>query len=82
MSREVIPQIVTPEEWERSRAELLIRRKTHTRSGDELAAARQRLSVTQMEPVSVGDSFGPAPLQDVGPVRRPAFVDHKLLHVE
>lgn len=47
------PQIVTRDEWERARAELLVREKAHTRAGDELAAARRRLPMTQMEQVMV-----------------------------
>ena len=33
------PRIVSREEWERARAELLVREKEHTHAGDALAAA-------------------------------------------
>lgn len=53
MIESTIPQIATREEWERARAELLIREKAHTRAGDKLAAARRRLPMIPMEPVTV-----------------------------
>jgi Bacterial protein of unknown function (DUF899) len=34
------PSIVSREEWERARAELLVREKEHTQASDALAAAR------------------------------------------
>jgi hypothetical protein len=54
MTELATPNIVTREEWERARAELLVREKAHTRAGDDLAAARRRLPMTRMEPVTVG----------------------------
>ena len=38
MSVSAIPPIVTREEWERARAELLIREKAHTHEADAIAA--------------------------------------------
>ena len=43
MTEPATPKIVPRDEWERARAELLVREKAHTRAGDELAAARRRL---------------------------------------
>jgi predicted dithiol-disulfide oxidoreductase (DUF899 family) len=40
------PSIVSREEWERARAELLVREKEHTQASDALAAARRRLPMT------------------------------------
>ncbi len=61
MTESATPKIVTREEWERARAELLVREKAHTRAGDALAAARRRLPMTPMEPVMVVGPDGPIP---------------------
>jgi predicted dithiol-disulfide oxidoreductase (DUF899 family) len=37
------PQIVSPEEWEAARLELLVKEKAHTRARDALAAERRRM---------------------------------------
>jgi predicted dithiol-disulfide oxidoreductase (DUF899 family) len=37
------PQVVSPEEWQSAREELLKKEKEHTRAGDALAAARRRM---------------------------------------
>ena len=63
MTEPATPKIVTRDEWERARAELLIREKAHTRAGDELAAARRRLPMTRMEPVIVAGPGGPVFLE-------------------
>ncbi len=70
------PNIVTREEWERARAELLLREKEHTRAGDELAAARRRLPMTRMDPVKVAGPDGPVSLPDVFEGRRMLIVYH------
>jgi predicted dithiol-disulfide oxidoreductase (DUF899 family) len=70
------PRIVPREQWERARAELLIREKAHTRAGDELAAARRRLPMTPMEPVTVVGAHGAVPLQEVFEGRRMLLVYH------
>jgi predicted dithiol-disulfide oxidoreductase (DUF899 family) len=76
MSEPATPQIVTRDEWERARAELLIREKAHTRAGDELAAARRRLPMTRMEQVMVSGPDGPVPLHEVFDGRRMLIVYH------
>jgi predicted dithiol-disulfide oxidoreductase (DUF899 family) len=76
MTEPPTPQIVTRDEWERARAELLAREKTHTRAGDELAAARRRLPMTRMEPVKVVGNSGPVPLHEVFAGRRMLIVYH------
>ena len=80
MTEPATPKIVTRDEWERARAELLVREKAHTHAGDELAAARRRLPMTRMEPVMVVGRGRPRPSARC--VRRPAHVDRVSLHVE
>jgi predicted dithiol-disulfide oxidoreductase (DUF899 family) len=70
MTEPATPKIVTRDEWEQARAELLVREKAHTHAGDELAAARRRLPMTRMEPVMVVGRSGPVRLAE--PRRSPA----------
>jgi predicted dithiol-disulfide oxidoreductase (DUF899 family) len=42
------PSIVSREEWERARAELLVREKEHTQASDALAAARATQTGTRL----------------------------------
>ena len=76
MKESATPRIVSRDEWERARAELLVREKAHTRAGDELAAARRRLPMTRMEPVMVVGPDGPVRLHDVFEGRRMLIVYH------
>ncbi len=76
MTESATPQIVSREEWERARAELLVREKAHTHVGDEIAAARRRLPMTRVEPVMVVGADGPVSLQDVFEGRRMLLVYH------
>ena len=76
MTEPATPKIVTRNEWERARAELLVREKAHTRAGDELAAARRLLPMTRMEPVMVMGPKGPVPLAAVFEGRRTLIVYH------
>jgi predicted dithiol-disulfide oxidoreductase (DUF899 family) len=76
MKESPTPQIVSRDEWERARAELLVREKAHTYAGDEVAAARRRLPMTRMEPVTVVSSNGHVPLHDVFEGRRMLIVYH------
>ena len=76
MAEPATPTIVTRDEWERARAELLAREKAHTRAGDELAAARRRLPMARMEPVKVVGPDGPVALHDVFEGRRMLIVYH------
>lgn len=70
------PRIVSRDEWERARTELLVREKAHTHAGDELAAARRRLPMTRMESHTVVGSDGPVPLRDVFEGRSMLLVYH------
>src|SRR5262249_12257609 len=76
MKESATPRIVTRDEWERARAELLVREKAHTRAGDQLAAARRRLPMTKMAPVMVAGAGGPVSLGDVFDGRRMLIVYH------
>jgi predicted dithiol-disulfide oxidoreductase (DUF899 family) len=74
MAEQATPPIVTREEWERARAELLIREKAHTHAGDALAAERRRLPMTPMDSVTVMGPNGPIPLHEVFEGRRMLLV--------
>lgn len=76
MTQSPVPPVVSRDEWERARAELLVREKAHTRAGDELAAARRRLPMTPMERATVVGPDGPLPLDDVFADRRTLLVYH------
>jgi predicted dithiol-disulfide oxidoreductase (DUF899 family) len=62
-----LPPIVSPQEWEAARLELLVKEKQHTRAGDALAAARRRMPRMEVDkeyrfegpngPVSLLDLF-------------------------
>lgn len=81
MTEPATPKIVNREEWERARASLLGREKTHTRAGDELAAARRRLPMTPMDPAKILGSSGPVSLQQVFEGRRMLIVYHFMWNV-
>ena len=65
MSNYPMPAAVSRDEWDRARAELLAREKAHTHAGDQLAAARRRLPMTPVDPVTVQGPAGPTPLHQV-----------------
>lgn len=64
------PQVVERAEWLAARESILAREKAHTHEGDALAAARRRLPVTAVPPVSVRGPLGPTPFLDVFEGRR------------
>jgi predicted dithiol-disulfide oxidoreductase (DUF899 family) len=76
MTESATPAIVSREQWERARAELLVREKEHTHAGDALAAARRRMPMTPMENVTVVGANGPVPLGEVFDGRRMLIVYH------
>ncbi len=76
MEEAATPKIVSRTEWESARAELLDREKEHTHASDALAAARRRLPMTLMEPVSVVGAKGAVSLQEVFEGRRMLIVYH------
>ena len=69
------PQVVSPEEWESARQQLLVKEKEHTRARDALAAERRRMPM-----VAVGKDYtfegpdGPASLRDLFDGRRQLIV--------
>jgi predicted dithiol-disulfide oxidoreductase (DUF899 family) len=68
--RTALPPIVDRETWLRERDHLLAREKAHTREGDAIAAARRRLPMTPVPPVTVQGPGGETPLLDVFEGRR------------
>jgi predicted dithiol-disulfide oxidoreductase (DUF899 family) len=69
-------KIVSRDEWNATREELLDREKEHTHASDALAAARRRLPMTTMEPVTVAGPKGQVPLQEVFEGRNMLIVYH------
>ncbi len=70
-----LPPIVTPEEWDAARAEMLVREKEHTRAGDALAAARRRMPRTRVEKdYRFEGPDGPVSLEDLFAGRRQLIV--------
>lgn len=65
-----MPAVVDRVTWSSARAALLDREKEHTRRGDALAAARRRLPMALVPPVTVTGRHGPVPLLDVFEGRR------------
>lgn len=76
MTKETTSPIVSRKQWEHARAELLEREKAHTRAGDALAAARRRLPMTPMEPLTVVGADGPVSLHEVFQTRCQLIVYH------
>lgn len=76
MKEAATPQIVSREEWEQARAELLVHEKEHTHASDALAAARRQLPMTPLEPVTVMGSNGPVSLHEVFDGRKLLIVYH------
>ncbi|SBT50017.1 DUF899 family protein [Micromonospora auratinigra] len=70
IDRAAVPPVVDRDTWLRARDELLAREKAHTREGDAIAAARRRLPMTPVPPVSVRGPAGDVPLLEVFEGRR------------
>ncbi|MGE2717680.1 DUF899 domain-containing protein [Mycolicibacterium litorale] len=72
-----LPPIVSRQEWERARAELLIREKELTRLKDAVSAARRRLPMVEVtEPYVFDTETGPLGLVDLFDGRRQLIVQH------
>lgn len=72
-----MPPIVSRSEWERARAQLLIREKELTRLKDAVSAARRRLPMVEITESYVFDTqFGEASLLDLFDGRRQLIVQH------
>lgn len=65
------PTIVDRATWQAERDALSAREKAHTRAGDEIAAARRRLPMVEIDPAAtVLGPRGPVPLREVFEGRR------------
>src|SRR5690242_9311042 len=64
-SSAAVPPVVDRQTWLREREALLAREKAHTREGDAIAAARRRLPMTEVPPVSLIGRDGPTSLVDI-----------------
>ncbi|KUI33286.1 DUF899 domain-containing protein [Mycobacterium sp. GA-2829] len=77
MATDPLPPIVSRDEWERARAELLLREKELTRLKDEVSAARRRLPMVEVtEPYVFDTESGPLALVDLFDGRRQLIVQH------
>lgn len=70
MLTDAMPTSVDRETWRAARDALLVREKAHTHEGDAIAAARRRLPMTLMPPITVTGSSGAVSLLDVFDGRR------------
>ena len=69
------PPVVSPQEWEAARQELLVKEKEHTRAGDRLAAERRRMPRMAVEKdYRFEGPDGPASLLDLFEGRRQLVV--------
>jgi predicted dithiol-disulfide oxidoreductase (DUF899 family) len=69
------PPIVSPQEWQAARDELLVKEKEHTRAGDALAAQRRRMPWMAVEKAYRFEGpSGPASLLDLFEGRRQLIV--------
>ena len=72
-----MPSIVSRSEWDKARAELLVREKELTRMKDGISAARRRLPMVEIvEPYTFDTVNGPASLLDLFDGRRQLIVQH------
>jgi predicted dithiol-disulfide oxidoreductase (DUF899 family) len=72
-----MPPIVSRTEWEKARAELLVKEKRLTRLKDSVSAARRRLPMVEITESYVFDSdAGPKSLLDLFDGRRQLIVQH------
>ncbi|SMX95818.1 DUF899 family protein [Brevibacterium antiquum] len=67
---EARPAVVDRSTWATEITKLVEREKRHTREGDAIAAARRRLPMTTVGPVTVVGEDGPVPFVDVFEGRR------------
>lgn len=75
------PPVVDRETWLREREALLVREKAHTREGDAIAAARRRLPMTEVAPVSLVGAGGPTRLLDIFAGRDQLIVYKHMWHL-
>src|SRR4051812_16467855 len=72
-----MPPIVTRSEWQKARADLLVREKELTRLKDSVSAARRRLPMVEItEPYTFDTSNGSATLRDLFDGRGQLIMQH------
>src|SRR5438874_1399690 len=72
-----LPDVVSPQEWQRARDELLVKEKEHMKAGDALAAERRRLPMVRIDKEYVFDGRdGKARLLDLFEGRRQLVLYH------
>ena len=72
-----LPDVVSPQEWQRARDELLVKEKERMKAGDALAAERRRLPMVRIDKDHVFDGRdGKASLLDLFEGRRQLIVYH------
>lgn len=70
-----LPPIVSPQDWEAARLQLLVKEKAHTRARDALAAERRRMPWMAVEKAYTFEGpAGPVSLQDLFEGRRQLIV--------
>ncbi len=70
-----LPPIVSPQDWEAARLQLLVKEKAHTRARDALAAERRRMPWTAVEKAYAFEGpAGPVSLRDLFDGRRQLIV--------
>jgi predicted dithiol-disulfide oxidoreductase (DUF899 family) len=75
-----MPPVVSAEEWQRARDELLVEEKAHTRAGDAMSAKRRRLPMVEVETgLEVTGLGGAATLLGMFEGRRQLIVYHHML---
>jgi predicted dithiol-disulfide oxidoreductase (DUF899 family) len=75
------PEIVTRAQFQKTRDELLIREKAHTRESDAIAAARRRLPMVEIDPnLELTGPDGPVTLLDAFEGRRQLIAYYFMWH--
>ena len=70
-----LPAVVDRATWQAELDTMLVREKAHTRAGDEIAAARRRLPMVEVDPtIQLVGPHGPVPLLEVFEGRRQLIV--------
>ena len=76
-----LPETVDRTTWQAELDRLLVREKAHTREGDEIAAARRRLPMVEVDAqVPLVGAQGPVPLVDVFEGRRQLIAYFHMWH--
>ena len=76
-----LPPIVTREEWETARAELLVQEKAHLRQKDALSAQRRRLPMVEITTnYTFAGENGPVSLLDLFDGRPQLILQHFMFH--